>query len=184
MLRPVRILIACVAVALCGCSSSDEPTGTGTASFRCSGDDIYATSDLDWLIGRWLTAGTTIGNPSDGYTFTRGPNGVVVENTRQVGDEDDPDVPYPTMCRYRYTSDALCVMKTDDHDVQGTVYELEYAVNRAELIDDFDNPPACDAFIARQQAKVSAGDLQYSLDLVRAQGDTLVVDDIGMARQP
>jgi hypothetical protein len=148
----VRSLLLLATLALAGCSdrSGSGSSGNQTPIYGCDGSELYATAELDWIVGTWLSPGT-----SERLEFQRNPDHFAQELTRQVGGDEKPNIPYPTSCHYRHDSNVFCIVKDDPG------YLLRFQVSEEKLLDG-PNDAACPAFLSEQQSKIDGNGLQYS----------------------
>lgn len=173
-------LLALSLLVACG---SDETSTPGTSLIGCDGDDLYDTPALDWLVGTWVEGQAS--DRTDRLIFARGPRRFTQEISRQVGDEDTPDIPYPTSCRYRQVSETLCLNDVSRGDASTPSYRLAFRVSRIELIDHPENDAACGKYIEEKQSDIDRGNLQYHEELAQGAGGNLVVDrDQFFGREP
>jgi hypothetical protein len=131
--------------------------------------DVFASAELDWLPGHWTDA-----TGGDELTFERSPRYFVQHVRRQVGNDDDPAVPYPTTCTFERSSTSFCVWKQPE----GSQYPFgfQFRVSDIELIADPNNDTACGAFISEAESKIAASVLAYSDQFGQAPDGKLDMD--------
>jgi hypothetical protein len=153
-------------VAAAGCSDGSGSASTGNQSgiHGCDGSELYSTPELDWIVGTWQWPGT-----DDRLEFSRNPEHFAQELTRQVGNDDKPNIPYPTTCHYRHDANVLCIVKDDP------AYLLRFQVAAAKLL-EAPNDAACPAFITEQESKIDGNGLQYSQPFAQTADGNLEFD--------
>lgn len=179
------LAFGCAFVAACASDEDDPPQHT---LYGCTGEDRYDSAEIDWLMGTWVE-----GVPSDRtdrLTFERGPRRFTQEISRQVGADDKPNIPYPTVCRYRQVSETLCLNEITDArspSPNGTapLYRLTFMVSHLELIEHPENDAACGEYVQLQRSRIEKGMLQYSEEFAQSTDGHLVVDgDERLMREP
>jgi hypothetical protein len=103
--------------------------------------------DPNW-VGHWA-------NPDrdDQDEIDIGADGSFVKvQTRQVGarstaETPKPEVPYPTVCRYRSVGRIVGVTKLAAEEKGAPEVRLEYGVSKTELLTDAPNDAACPRFV-------------------------------------
>lgn len=94
---------------------------------------------------------------------------IVVDHSRQVG-LDGTEIPYPTVCRYRYTGIVTQFGPPEQHVAdhyrstgrEVPNYYFNYSVTKVELLPALFNSEHCRKFIQEQERDIAAGTLSYS----------------------
>lgn len=102
-------------------------------------------------------AGDWVCDNGSGYpeylTVATDPSTFEAEYMRQVGADGDADVPYPTVCRYRYVADDVSFGGGGDfdHEARLSLAEVRLVEDPTDVIAETDNDgPACAAFAERE----------------------------------
>jgi|GEM_PF-4235280 len=123
-------------------------------------------SDYDWIYGKWVLDTDS----SDILTITKSPKSLVYTMRRQVGVENDADVPFPTVCRYE--------LKADDYTLEesGSRVLFSFDVSEIALVDDANNGSACEKYIAAQKVNFAKTSDDFHWGLEKSGDSKLLLD--------
>ncbi|MCC2679982.1 MAG: hypothetical protein K0R29_2558 [Pseudobdellovibrio sp.] len=151
--------------------------------------NVFAVEIPEFMVGNWdeasrnderdkLTIKQTLvfGQP-DPYVYT-----LVMDQSRQVGREGDADVPYETLCRYRYEATATGFQQASeaernrfiDAGKKPPTYSLNYQVSKVRLLPALFNSPNCGKYIERENIAAAAGELQFTWYFTDMMDDVLI----------
>lgn len=107
---------------------------------------------------------------------------VTQDQSRQVGSEDTPDIPYETICRYRNSGVVTAVGAPSDdtrnqyasNGKEAPTYSVSFKVSKVELLPALYNSPNCRRFIAREKELAAAGNLNYTWNMTDLMDDVIM----------
>lgn len=157
--------LAALTLSACAGGNSARSSGAGVAEDLPPGNNITA-SFLQTYSGKFVDS-------EFGESLVIQPDGTMVESqVRQVGREDDPRVPYQTVCNFAKTGTILGVIERGDDDRKNymdyATHEIVFQVTEIKLIAPLGNTPNdkhCADFINEMNEDMAkdGGSLQWTL---------------------
>jgi len=147
---------------------------------------VLAAELPEFMTGNWVQASRD--NEMDKISITRSFDfnakykyGITVDQSRQVGSNDTPDIPYETECRYRYTGTVTEFGSPSDdtrNQYQSSgknapTYSVSYAVSKVELLPALFNSPNCRKFIEKENQLAADNNLNFTWNFSDLADDVL-----------
>jgi hypothetical protein len=156
-------------------------------TFLCS-LQVNANQTLDvpvFLLGNWSEASRADERDSFKIENISNPRTTkyTQDGTRQVGGEDTPTYPYPTVCRYRKTGTMTNFSKASNDTIEyfrkngkeDPNFEFSYKVTKVTLLPALYNSPNCKFFIEAMNTLAANEDLSYT-EYIRDLTDKVTAD--------
>ena len=126
-----------------------------------------------WLVGTWESEDSWSNSEKKRLVVSDSPKGVVFERMNaQVGSDEIAELPFPTVCSFRYSVSRFFV-KQDEQDLSKLT--IVSKVDRIELLDVVWNSENCINFKIAEESKIGDS-VTFVLDVSRLGGETLNQD--------